>query len=55
MIVVGNPTMPSVEPKYGEKPKQLPALPGTEKEAQAIAPLLNTKALLVTLPLKLLF
>src|SRR5919199_1329545 len=44
-IVVGNPTMPSVPPKPGEKPQPLPSLPGAEKEANAIAPLLNTKPL----------
>jgi CHAT domain-containing protein/Flp pilus assembly protein TadD len=45
-IVVGNPTMPSMPPKPGEKPQQLPSLPGAEKEANAIAPLLNTKPLI---------
>jgi CHAT domain-containing protein/WD40 repeat protein/predicted negative regulator of RcsB-dependent stress response len=45
-LVVGNPTMPSVPPKPGDKPEQLPALPGAEKEAIAIAPLLNTKAII---------
>ena len=45
-LVVGNPTMPSVPPKLGEKPQQLPSLPGAEKEANAIAPLLNTKPLI---------
>lgn len=44
-LVVGNPTMPSVPPKDGEKPQQLPNLPGAKREAEAIAPLLNTKAL----------
>ncbi len=44
-LVVGNPTMPSVPPAPGEKPQQLPNLPGAEKEAQAIASLLNTKAI----------
>ncbi|GAB4206684.1 MAG: hypothetical protein Fur006_63960 [Coleofasciculaceae cyanobacterium] len=45
-LVVGNPTMPSVPPYPGEKPQQLPALPGAEQEALAIAPLLNTKAII---------
>jgi CHAT domain-containing protein/uncharacterized protein HemY len=45
-LVVGNPTMPSVPPYPGEKPQQLPSLPGAEQEALAIAPLLNTKAII---------
>ncbi|MBR8833725.1 MAG: CHAT domain-containing protein [Stigonema ocellatum SAG 48.90 = DSM 106950] len=45
-IVVGNPTMPSVAPKIGEKLELLPPLPGAEREAQAIAAILNTKALI---------
>ncbi len=45
-LVVGNPTMPSVPPAPGEKPQQLPSLPGAEHEAQVIAPLLNTKPLI---------
>ncbi len=44
-LVVGNPTMPSVAPAPGEKPEPLPALPGAEKEANAIAPLLHTHAI----------
>jgi len=40
-LVVGNPTMPSV----GIPPEQLSPLPGAEKEAIAIAQLLNTTAL----------
>jgi CHAT domain-containing protein/Tfp pilus assembly protein PilF len=46
ILIVGNPTMPSVPPKPGEKPQQLPSLPGAEKEAKAIATLLNTKAII---------
>nr|WP_277922600.1 CHAT domain-containing tetratricopeptide repeat protein [Coleofasciculus sp. FACHB-1120] len=46
VLVVGNPTMPSVAPKIGEKPTQLPPLPGAEKEAIEIARLLNTTALI---------
>jgi CHAT domain-containing protein/Tfp pilus assembly protein PilF len=42
-LVVGNPTMPSVPPAPGEPPQQLLPLPGAEREAFAIAPLLNTK------------
>ena len=45
-LVVGNPTMPSIPPAIGEKPQQLPSLPGAEQEALAIAPLLNTKAII---------
>nr|WP_313933794.1 tetratricopeptide repeat protein [Calothrix sp. FACHB-168] len=42
-LVVGNPTMPSVALKVGEKPIKLPPLLGAEREAIAIAPLLKTK------------
>nr|WP_199305066.1 CHAT domain-containing tetratricopeptide repeat protein [Coleofasciculus sp. FACHB-125] len=45
VLVVGNPTMPSLAPKIGEKPQPLSPLPGAEKEAMEIARLLNTKAL----------
>ena len=45
MLIVGNPTMPSISPKSGEPPQQLPSLPGAEAEANAIASLLNTKAI----------
>src|ERR687886_107694 len=51
-LVVGNPIMPSVPPKPGEKPQPLPSLPGAEKEANAIAPLLNTKPLIGNLATK---
>jgi CHAT domain-containing protein len=44
-LVLGNPTMPHVPPKYGDKPQQLAPLPGAKREAETIAPLLNTKAL----------
>jgi CHAT domain-containing protein len=44
-LIVGNPTMPSVVLQNGEKPQQLANLPGAEREAMAIAPLLHTKAL----------
>jgi CHAT domain-containing protein len=45
VLVVGNPTMPSIVVEVGEKPEQLEALPGSEKEALAIAKLLKTKAI----------
>lgn len=43
VLVVGNPTMPKV--KLGDKLEQLPQLPGSEKEANDIAKLLQTKAI----------
>jgi WD40 repeat protein/CHAT domain-containing protein len=45
-LVVGNPTMPTVAPAIGKAPQQLAPLPGAETEAKAIAPLLNTQALI---------
>ena len=42
ILVVGNPTMP----KIGNPPQQLLPLPGSEEEAQIIAKLLNTQALI---------
>ncbi|NEP08951.1 MAG: CHAT domain-containing protein [Symploca sp. SIO2C1] len=45
-LVVGNPSMPSVSLSPGEKPQQLSSLPGAEREANAIAPLLNTQPLI---------
>ncbi|MEG3860030.1 CHAT domain-containing protein [Microcoleus sp. herbarium12] len=45
VLVVGNPTMPSIVFDVGEKPEQLQALPGAQKEALAIAKLLKTKAI----------
>jgi tetratricopeptide (TPR) repeat protein len=45
-LVVGNPTMPSVPSQNGDKPQKLANLPGAKREAEAIAPLLNTKALI---------
>lgn len=45
-LVVGNPTMPSVSPSPGEKPQPLSPLPGAEREANAIAPLLDTQPLI---------
>lgn len=44
VLIVGNPTMPSVPAKIGEPPTQLSSLPGAEREALAIAPLFKTKA-----------
>jgi CHAT domain-containing protein len=38
--------MPSVRPAFDEPPQQLPPLPGAEREAKAIAPLLNTQPLI---------
>ncbi|BDA71623.1 TPR repeat-containing protein [Calothrix sp. PCC 7716] len=46
VLIVGNPTMPSVAPKIGAQPQQLAPLPGAEKEAKAIGNLLNTKPLI---------
>jgi len=45
-LIVGNPTMPKVVLKIGEPPQQLSSLPVAEKEAQEIAQLLNTNALI---------
>src|SRR5919199_986571 len=45
-LIVGNPSMPSVAPRPGEKPQRLPNLPGAEQEAIAIAQLFNTQALI---------
>ncbi|HEY9692406.1 MAG TPA: CHAT domain-containing protein [Oculatellaceae cyanobacterium] len=45
VLIVGNPTMPSIASQIGEPPQQLPSLPGTEEEASAIARLYNTQAL----------
>jgi CHAT domain-containing protein len=44
VLVVGNPTMPTL--KFGETVEQLTPLPGSEEEANAIATLLNTKAVI---------
>lgn len=45
-LVVGNPTMPSLPAKSDRPAEELPSLPGAEQEAKAIAPLLNTTALI---------
>jgi filamentous hemagglutinin family protein len=46
VLVVGNPTMPKVPVKLNQPPKQLNQLPGAEKEAIAIANLLDSKAII---------
>ncbi|PZV07595.1 MAG: Fis family transcriptional regulator [Leptolyngbya sp.] len=43
-LVIGNPTMPVPQREFGE-PLRLAPLPGAEREAQAIAAVLNTSAL----------
>ncbi len=45
ILVLGNPTMPSLPPAPGETAIPLPELPGAEQEARAIASLLQTKAI----------
>ncbi|BBD70200.1 hypothetical protein NIES4072_65660 [Nostoc commune NIES-4072] len=45
VLIVGNPTMPSIAPKPGEKPQKLSPLTGAEEEANEIARLFNTQAL----------
>ena len=46
-LVVGNPTMPTMPAKQaGQTPQQLEPLPGAEQEAQTIAKLLNTTAII---------
>jgi len=45
MLVVGNPTMPSIPQAIGEPPQKLAPLPGAEQEAIEISSLLNTKAI----------
>ncbi|MEG4225800.1 CHAT domain-containing protein [Microcoleus sp. N9_B2] len=45
-LVLGNPTMPIVSAYLGAPKQQLSPLPGAEAEAIAIAPLLNTQAIL---------
>ncbi|BAY60707.1 TPR repeat-containing protein [Calothrix brevissima NIES-22] len=45
-LIVGNPTMPFISPKIGDKPQQLTSLPGAEQEANAIAKLLKTQPLI---------
>ncbi|MEI2579837.1 CHAT domain-containing protein [Scytonema sp. PRP1] len=45
VLIVGNPTMPSVPPQPGKPSQKLQQLPGAEQEAKAIAQLFNTQAL----------
>ncbi|MBW4493033.1 MAG: CHAT domain-containing protein [Oscillatoria princeps RMCB-10] len=45
VLVVGNPTMPSVPLESGEPAQPLPQLPGAEREAVEIAKMLRTEAL----------
>ncbi len=45
-LVLGNPIMPEIASVSGEKPKTLNPLPGSEKEAIAIAEMLKTEPLL---------
>lgn len=45
-LVVGNPTMPKVVLTAGNAPEQLKSLPGSEQEAQEIAKLLKTTAII---------
>ncbi|MBD1860058.1 MULTISPECIES: CHAT domain-containing tetratricopeptide repeat protein [Trichocoleus] len=45
-LVLGNPSMPSVSLSPGEPKQPLSPLPGAEEEAEAIATLLNTKAII---------
>jgi CHAT domain-containing protein len=46
ILIVGNPTMPSLPPKLGGLPVQLEALPGAELEAEAVAQILKTQAII---------
>ncbi|MBP0021652.1 MAG: tetratricopeptide repeat protein [Cyanobacteria bacterium SBLK] len=46
VLIVGNPTMPSVPKDFGEEPSPLASLPGAEREAKAIADLLDTQPLI---------
>ena len=45
-LIVGNPIMPSLPPKLGGLPVQLAALPGAELEAEAVAQVLKTPAII---------
>lgn len=46
VVVVGNPSMPNLPPQFSDTSFELKPLVGAEKEAQAIASLLNTKAII---------
>lgn len=45
LLIVGNPTAPKEPLKIGDKPLNIPPLPGTEEEANNIAKILKTQAL----------
>ncbi|AFW97184.1 TPR repeat-containing protein (plasmid) [Anabaena sp. 90] len=45
VLVLGNPTMPSLPHRMGEQPQPLNSLPGAKKEAEAIALLFQTPAI----------
>lgn len=45
VLIVGNPTMPSVPPKIGAPPEPLPPLQFAQQEAEAIAQMFKTKAM----------
>lgn len=46
ILVVGNPIMPKVSIPLGSPAKQLPNLPGSEREAQAVAQMFKTTAII---------
>ncbi|HEY9809521.1 MAG TPA: tetratricopeptide repeat protein [Halomicronema sp.] len=46
VLIIGNPTMPYISSEPGETPYQLSNLPGAEIEANTIATLFNTKAII---------
>lgn len=46
VLVVGNPTMPALPARFGDRPQPLEPLPHAEEEAKAIAQLLHTEPLL---------
>ncbi|MBP0021647.1 MAG: tetratricopeptide repeat protein [Cyanobacteria bacterium SBLK] len=45
-LIVGNPTMPSIPKNFGAEPSPLASLPGAEREAKAIANLLDAQPLI---------
>ena len=54
ILIVGNPTMPSVSPEIGKPPKQLPTLPGAERKRKQLLNYSTPKPLSVKMLLKLL-
>ncbi|MEC4811853.1 MAG: CHAT domain-containing protein [Scytonema sp. PMC 1069.18] len=46
VLVVGNPIMPKISLKIGQPPQSLRPLPGAEREAKVIAPLLKTQPII---------